>query len=180
MASESKVDATGTVKLKTLDEALLLLQRVHGIVEQYAVAFKRGQPTSAYVMNLRRQLPSLAANLKAHFSLIADEVLALNLATSRGRRIQATIRRSLRLEGQRREEHAPSPERAVLEREQNTALSRALGRVSTVERTALLLAAQGYDGMTIAAMIGRSHTATRAMMCRARRRLRDALTELDA
>ena len=92
MASESKIDATGTVKLKTLDEALLLLQRVHGIVEQYAVAYKRGQPTSAYVMNLRRQLPSLAANLKAHFSLIADEVLALNLATSRGASEQTRVR----------------------------------------------------------------------------------------
>jgi len=73
VAADSKLDAVGTVKLKALDEALLLLQRVHGIVEQYAVAFKRGQPTSSYVMNLRRQLPSLAANLKAHFSLIADE-----------------------------------------------------------------------------------------------------------
>jgi hypothetical protein len=92
VASESKIDATGTVKLKTLDEALLLLQRVHGIVEQYAVAYKRGQPTSAYVMNLRRQLPSLAANLKAHFSLIADEVLALNLATSRGASEQTRVR----------------------------------------------------------------------------------------
>ena len=92
MASESKIDATGTVKLKTLDEALLLLQRVHGIVEQYAVAYKRGQPTSAYVMNLRRQLPSLAANLKAHFSLIADEALALNLATSRGASEQTRVR----------------------------------------------------------------------------------------
>ena len=92
MASESKIDATGTVKLKTLDEALLLLQRVHGIVEQYAVAYKRGQPTSAYVMNLRRQLPSLAGNLKAHFSLIADEVLALNLATSRGASEQTRVR----------------------------------------------------------------------------------------
>ena len=92
MATDSKVDATGTVKLKTLDEALLLLQRVHGIVEQYAVAYKRGQPTSAYVMNLRRQLPSLAANLKAHFSLIADEVLALNLATSRGASEQTRVR----------------------------------------------------------------------------------------
>ena len=92
MAADSKVDATGTVKLKTLDEALLLLQRVHGIVEQYAVAYKRGQPTSAYVMNLRRQLPSLAANLKAHFSLIADEVLALNLATSRGASEQTRVR----------------------------------------------------------------------------------------
>ena len=92
MATDSKVDATGTVKLKTLDEALLLLQRIHGLVEQYAVAFKRGQPTSAYVMNLRRQLPSLAANLKAHFSLIADEVLTLNLATSRGSSEQTRVR----------------------------------------------------------------------------------------
>lgn len=92
MAAESKVDAVGTVKLKTLDEALLLLQRVHGIVEQYAVAYKRSQPTSSYVMNLRRQLPTLAANLKAHFSLISDEVLALNLTTSRGASEQTRVR----------------------------------------------------------------------------------------
>ena len=32
MAAESKIDATGTVKLKTLDEATLLLQRIHGVV----------------------------------------------------------------------------------------------------------------------------------------------------
>lgn len=92
MAADSKLDAVGTVKLKTLDEALLLVQRVHGIVEQYAVAFKRGQPTTSYVMNLRRQLPSLAANLKAHFSLIADEVFTLNLATSRGASEQTRLR----------------------------------------------------------------------------------------
>ena len=92
MAGDAKVDATGTVKLKTLDEALLLLQRIHGIVEQYAVAYKRGQPTASYVMNLRRQLPTLAANLKAHFALISDEVLALNLATSRGASEQTRVR----------------------------------------------------------------------------------------
>jgi len=92
VAGDSKVDATGTVKLKTLDEALLLLQRIHGIVEQYAVAYRRGQPTSSYVMNLRRQLPTLAANLKAHFALISDEVLALNLATSRGASEQTRVR----------------------------------------------------------------------------------------
>jgi len=51
MAAEVKLDAAGVAKLKTLDEALLLLQRIHGTVEQYAVAFKRGQPTSSYVMN---------------------------------------------------------------------------------------------------------------------------------
>lgn len=92
MARDAKLDPTGIVKLKTLDEALLLLQRIHGIVEQYAVAFKRGQPTSSYVMNLRRQLPSMAANLKAHFSLLADELLALNLATSRGSSEQTRVR----------------------------------------------------------------------------------------
>jgi hypothetical protein len=92
MAAEIKLDSAGVVKLKTLDEALLMLQRIHGTVEQYAVAFKRGQPTSSYVMNLRRQLPSFAANLKAHFSLIADEALALNLATSRGASEQTRVR----------------------------------------------------------------------------------------
>jgi hypothetical protein len=92
VARDTKLDPTGIVKLKTLDEALLLVQRIHGIVEQYAVALKRGQPTSAYVMNLRRQLPSLAANLKAHFSLIADEILALNLSTSRGASEQTRVR----------------------------------------------------------------------------------------
>lgn len=88
----AELDAVGTVKLKTLDEALLLVQRIHGVVEQYVVALKRGQPTTAYVMNLRRQLPSLAANLKAHFSLIADEVFSLNLATSRGASEQTRVR----------------------------------------------------------------------------------------
>jgi hypothetical protein len=43
-------------------------------------------------MNLRRQLPSMAANLKAHFSLLADELLALNLATSRGSSEQTRVR----------------------------------------------------------------------------------------
>ena len=35
--------------MKTLDEALLLLQRIHGLVEQYAIALKRNQSTSAFV-----------------------------------------------------------------------------------------------------------------------------------
>lgn len=70
--------------MKTLEEALLLLQRVHGVVEQYELAMKRNQPTAAFVMNIRRTLPSLAANLKAQFGIIADQVTAANLAASRG------------------------------------------------------------------------------------------------
>ena len=32
----TKLDAAGQNKMKTLDEALLLLQRINGLVEQYA------------------------------------------------------------------------------------------------------------------------------------------------
>jgi hypothetical protein len=79
-----KLDAAGQNKLKTLDEALLLLQRIHGLVEQYALALKANQPTGPFVMNIRRQLPTLAANLKNQFGMISDQVIAVNLAASRG------------------------------------------------------------------------------------------------
>jgi hypothetical protein len=87
-----KLDSAGQNKLKTLDEALLLLQRIHGIVEQYAMALKRNQPTQAYVMNIRRQLPTLAANLKGQFGMISDQVTAVNLAASRGASEQVRLR----------------------------------------------------------------------------------------
>jgi regulator of protease activity HflC (stomatin/prohibitin superfamily) len=70
--------------MKTLDDALLHLQRIHGIVEQYAIAVKRNQPASVFAMNLRRQLPTLAENLKAQFGMVAEQVTSLNLSTSRG------------------------------------------------------------------------------------------------
>lgn len=79
-----KLDAAGQNKLKTLDEAILLLQRIHGLVEQYALTLKRNQPTSMFVQNIRRQLPTLAANLKNQFGMISDQVTAVNLAASRG------------------------------------------------------------------------------------------------
>jgi len=80
----TRLDSAGMVKMKTLDEALLLLQRINGLVEQYALAVKRNQPTTVFVMNIRRQLPSLAENLKAQFGLISDQVTGVNLAASRG------------------------------------------------------------------------------------------------
>jgi hypothetical protein len=80
----AKLDAAGMAKLKTLDEALLLLQRIHGLVEMYAMAIKRGQPGGPLVQNLRRTFPTLAENLKGQFGMISDQVTAVNLATSRG------------------------------------------------------------------------------------------------
>jgi hypothetical protein len=88
----TRLDSTGTIKLKTLDEALLRLQRIHGIVEQYGMAMKRNQPTTVYMMNIRRQLPSLAENLKSQFGLIAEQVTSISLAASRGASEQVRLR----------------------------------------------------------------------------------------
>lgn len=87
-----RLDSAGMNKMKTLDEALLLLQRIHGVVEQYGMALKRNQPTSVFTMNIRRQLPTLGENLKSQFGLIADQVLSVNLAASRGASEQVRLR----------------------------------------------------------------------------------------
>ncbi len=87
-----RLDSAGVNKMKTLDEALLLLQRIHGLVEQYGMALKRNQPTTVFVTNVRRQLPTLAANLKNQFGMISDQVTAVNLAASRGASEQVRLR----------------------------------------------------------------------------------------
>jgi hypothetical protein len=80
----TRLDGAGMVKMKTLDEALLLLQRVNGLVEQYALAVKRGQNSGQFIQTIRRTLPTLADNLKSHFGMISDLILSVNLMSSRG------------------------------------------------------------------------------------------------
>ena len=82
--AQVKLDGAGVMKMKTLDEAMLLLQRIHGLVEMYAMAVKRGQPTAPLVQNVRRTLPTLSENLKGQFGLISEQVMSVNLASSRG------------------------------------------------------------------------------------------------
>jgi hypothetical protein len=79
-----RLDSAGQIKMKVLDDALLLLQRINGLVEQYGVAMKRNTPTGPFIQNIRRTLPSLAENLKGQFGMISDQVLAVNLGASRG------------------------------------------------------------------------------------------------
>ena len=84
MAGGPRLDGAGIAKMKTLDEALLLLQRINGLVEQYAIAIKNGRPAGPLVQNIRRTLPSLGENLKNQFGSISDSVTAVNLSASRG------------------------------------------------------------------------------------------------
>jgi RNA polymerase sigma-70 factor (ECF subfamily) len=54
-------------------------------------------------------------------------------------------------------------------------LRRALGSLSRARRTSILMAAEGYTGREIAGAVGRSELATRALLCRTRRMLRETL-----
>ena len=67
------------------------------------------------------------------------------------------------------------PELAYLEHERHAHLDVALGELEEDARTALLMAANGFNGMEIAEAIGRSGNATRTLMCRTRLHLRQRL-----
>ena len=80
------------MKMKVLEDAVLLLQRVNGLVENYAMAVKRNTPSSMFVSNIRRTLPTLAENLKGQFGMISDLILTVNLNASRGASEQVRVR----------------------------------------------------------------------------------------
>lgn len=106
--------------------------------------------------------------------------VATNLAMSRGRHLQVVARATRILQDRYAEPRDASPDIEVLRRERRGELERALDRLPIDARTALLLAAQGFDGRAVAVAIGRSELATRALLCRSRLRLRDMLREAEA
>jgi RNA polymerase sigma-70 factor (ECF subfamily) len=69
------------------------------------------------------------------------------------------------------DEMSASLEDTAIRHEENEALIAALGTISTSDRTAIILAAQGYRGTEIASRLGRTEVASRALLCRARSRL---------
>jgi RNA polymerase sigma-70 factor (ECF subfamily) len=71
------------------------------------------------------------------------------------------------------------PESAYIVQERNDAVDLALGELGEDARTALLMAANGFNGMEIAEAIGRSANATRTLMCRTRLQLRQRLASFD-
>ena len=78
--------------MKTLDDAMNLLLRVNGLVEQYALQIKRNQSGSTFLTNIKRQLPALSGMLKAQFGMISDQVMATSLSSSRGASEQMRVR----------------------------------------------------------------------------------------
>ena len=68
-----------------------------------------------------------------------------------------------------------SPEHRFLRNEAAADLDVVLRGVGEDARAALLLSAEGFTGHEIAAALGRSESATRTLMCRARIRIRHEL-----
>jgi RNA polymerase sigma factor (sigma-70 family) len=95
-----------------------------------------------------------------------------NLVISRSRRVDVARRYAPRL---LHENQPEQPEDIALDRELGAELSVALSTLPPAHRIALVMAAHGASGVEIASRIGRSHLATRAVISRARGRLRCGL-----
>ena len=79
-----KLTGPGVQRLQTLQEATVLLQTLHGIVEKMAMALRAQQPIQPFVQQLRRASVPLADLLKGHYGMLADQVTALYLVATRG------------------------------------------------------------------------------------------------
>ena len=84
MAAGPKLDGAGVQKMKTIEEALTALAKLHGVVELYALSLKQNKPTSMYSQQVKRTLSPLVGLLKPQFGLIADQAAAMNLVATRG------------------------------------------------------------------------------------------------
>ena len=87
-----QLDGAGQAKMTTLDDALQLHQRIHGLVETYALAVKQNKPAGSILQNLKRQMPTLAGMLKGQFGLISDLVTSVNMQMTRGSSEQVRVR----------------------------------------------------------------------------------------
>ena len=79
-----QLDGAGQAKMVTLDEAMVLYQRIHALTEQYALSVKNNKPATGFLNSIKRQLPALAAKLKNQFGMISDLVTATYSAAGRG------------------------------------------------------------------------------------------------
>ena len=87
-----RIDGAGQAKMTTLDDSVLLHQRIHGLVETYALSVKQNKPAGAIMQNLKRQMPLLAAKLKGQFGMISDLVTSVNMQMTRGSSEQMRVR----------------------------------------------------------------------------------------
>ena len=67
-----QLDGAGQAKMVTLEEGMKIYQRVHGLVENYALSVKNNKPAASFLNAIKRQMPTLASKLKGQFGMISD------------------------------------------------------------------------------------------------------------
>lgn len=87
-----KLDGAGLAKMAVLEEALHTMALVHAHVEKMGVAIKNKQSTAVFLQAIKRTLTPLATKLKMQFGMIADQVAAMLLASTRGASEQTRLR----------------------------------------------------------------------------------------
>lgn len=87
-----KLDGAGTQKMKTLEEALVTIQTIHGLVERMALDVKNNRGVGVIPGQIKRIATNLQGQLKAQFSLIGDQVAAMLIAMGRGGGEQGKVR----------------------------------------------------------------------------------------
>jgi hypothetical protein len=80
----SKLDGAGAQKMKTLEEALLTIQSMHGMTERMAMDMKNQKSVGMIPQQVKRIAVPLQGQLKGQFGLLADQVAGMILAISRG------------------------------------------------------------------------------------------------
>ena len=87
-----RLDGAGQAKMTTLDDSIVLHQRLHALVEMYALSVKNNKPAGGILQNIKRQFPTLAAKLKGQFGIISDLVTAVTMQSTRGASEQVRVR----------------------------------------------------------------------------------------
>ena len=87
-----KLDGAGAVKMTTLQDASIAMQRIHSIVEQMALAAKNQQATINQGLQLRRFATPLVGQLKGAFGPMADQISQMILIATRGGQENVKVR----------------------------------------------------------------------------------------
>jgi hypothetical protein len=91
MAAE-KLDGAGTQMMRTLEEGLLTLQTIHGMVERMGIEVKAQKSVGILPQQIKRIAATLQGQLKGQFGMIADQVSGMILIAGRGGSEQIKLR----------------------------------------------------------------------------------------
>lgn len=78
------LDSMGTIKMQVLEKAMKDIMRINAQAELLASNAKKGTPSPSLVAAIKRNLVTLAAQLKSQFGMVSDAVTNLYVSSSRG------------------------------------------------------------------------------------------------